>query len=140
MFDRDEHYRYAVLDRAGTLLGEVMLLDREQTGARELGYFMDTAQCGKGYATEASAALLQVAFDVEGVSSVELGCAEANRGSVAIAKKLGFEHLSTTERSAPLNEDDRYSMHWSLWASSYRRSLWAEMDVHALDALGRPLL
>ena len=141
LFDQDLHYRYAVFDRAGdVLLGEAMLLDRTQEGEREVGYWTDASQCGRGYATEAAAAVVALAFELDGVAEVTLSCSPANLGSVGVARKLGFQHLETVARPDPVSPDDREKMCWTLTRAGYGGSLAAELPLRALDALGRPLI
>jgi ribosomal-protein-serine acetyltransferase len=89
-FDAGEHYRYAVREREnGALVGETMLIGRGPAGSMEAGYWLDAGALGKGYATEATAALVPVAFDVLGLEWVELHCDVRNDASIAVARRLG---------------------------------------------------
>lgn len=139
-FEADEHYRYVVFDRPGALVGEVLLLDREQTGAREIGYWIDVEQCRKGYATEAAAVMVALAFELDGVDEVFLNCAPRNLGSVGVARNLGFEHVSTRTRTDPVSPDDRESMRWLLTREAYTGSLAARLALRGWDADGQLLL
>ncbi len=141
LFDRDEHYRYAVFDTTGdTLLGETMLLDREQRGDREVGYWIGLEHCGQGFATEATAAMVALAFELDGAPEVTLHCSPVNVGSVHVARKLGFEHLSTRTRTDPVSPDDLESMTWALTREAYPRTVGARAPLRAYDALGRSIL
>ena len=88
-FDANRHYRYAVwLGAPAILVGEVMLLSRQGPGVLELGYWIHVDHCGEGYATEASQALVKLAF-AGAISEVVLLCDVENEPSHAVARKLG---------------------------------------------------
>lgn len=57
----------------------------------EIGYWCRTPLCGRGYVSEATAALARYAFEVLGANRVELRMDERNVRSVAVAERLGFE-------------------------------------------------
>jgi RimJ/RimL family protein N-acetyltransferase len=107
-FDRGEHHRYAIRERtSGVLLGETMLLDRGGPGTREIGYWLDRAHCGLGFASEATAELPGLAFSCLGVERVILRCDERNAASLAVARRLhalpiGFEDLVENGRPVRL--------------------------------------
>lgn len=61
---------------------------REQSG--EVGYWIATAEAGRGVATEAAARVLQVAFEELDMHRVILRVAVGNRASERVAEKLGF--------------------------------------------------
>ena len=89
-FARGEHFRYAITERrSNELVGETMLLGRGGEGTLEAGYWLDERHCGKGYATEATRALLPLAFEQLAVASVILRCDAQNHASVQVAKRLG---------------------------------------------------
>lgn len=137
-FDRDEHFRFAVLDRTESqLLGEVMLLDRTGPDARELGYWVDARHCGRGYASEAIRALLHVAFARYGWSRLEAHCSPDNTASIRTVETLGFHHEATLARRfrAPNGELQDTAI-WTLFAADYVRP---ETTPRCFDAAGRPL-
>jgi len=55
-----------------------------------LGYSLDKAQYGKGYATEAVRLILDVAFKELGFHRVEAGVMPRNIGSARVLEKVGF--------------------------------------------------
>lgn len=99
-FAADRAYRYAVLTADGTqVLGEADLFPRAAATGRvalsdadhvELGYWLDAAVTGRGLATEATRALLDVAATLPGMTHVEIRCDGANAPSAAIPRRLGF--------------------------------------------------
>ncbi len=140
-FDRDEHYRYAVFDlKEKALLGEVMLLDRHGDGECELGYWLDVDHTGHGYATEASAAVTRIAFELGKVDRVELQCVPANTASGALATRLGFT-LEATLRdrsSSPGGVQDLQI--WTLFASDYDGTLASKLELRAFDCCGERVI
>lgn len=57
----------------------------------EIGYWCRTTSCGRGFVTEATAALAHHAFAMLGANRVELRMDDRNQRSVAVAERLGFE-------------------------------------------------
>ena len=98
-FDLDTDYRYGVFDRdEQTLIGEIDLLRRAGKGAREIGYWINKASEGKGYATEITTAMVKVAFEIDRVDRLEIHCSPVNGASARIPEKLGFTHEATLKR------------------------------------------
>jgi RimJ/RimL family protein N-acetyltransferase len=56
----------------------------------EIGYWVRTPDCGKGYASEAVKAVAAFAFDVLKVARLQLRCDVKNRRSAAVAERSGF--------------------------------------------------
>ena len=141
-FDLDRHFRYAVFDRAEeVLLGEAMLLDRAQSGDREVGFWIDERHCRKGYASEAAAALTRLAFELEGVDRVELHCSTNNVASAAVAAKLGYTHEATLGRRLTDRRGERGDiMVWVLFQKDFSETFGSGMAVRAYDVLDRRLI
>ena len=141
-FDRDERYDFAVLDRdETTLLGEAGLFPRVGKGALEVGYWIGAGHTRQGYASEATAALVRVAFKAARVDRVELHCDPANAASMTIAQRLGFSHEATLHRRFRLN--DRYfdSAIWVLFADGYAAGPAASSGpVRAFDCMGMQIV
>jgi len=137
-FDLGQMYRYAVFDAAEqNLLGENMLLARVGPGALEIGYWTHKEAIGRGIATEASAALIRVAFEIEKVKRVEIMCAPENRASASIPAKLGFTFEATLKKRALDSEgSSRDLMVWSLFADDYPSSPSSNMTCRAFDCMG----
>lgn len=98
-------YRYALRTAADmSLCGEVALFPRAATGRVplwaadhvELGYWLDAAVTGRGLATEAAGALLEVAATLPGMTHAEIRCDAANTPSAAVPQRLGF-HLAAID-------------------------------------------
>ena len=140
-FDRDSHYRYAIFNRPQTcLLGEVMLLDRCGPDARELGYWLARDHLGKGFAREAAALTLRVAFELHKLARVELLCAPENHASTKLARKLGFCHEATLRRRTVDTDGVAHDlMVWTLFDRDYASSPARTYDARAWNCLDQPI-
>jgi RimJ/RimL family protein N-acetyltransferase len=89
-----EDLRLAIYDPSSPrLLGMTGLHVHDwKVPALEVGYWVRTPEAGKGYITEAVAALSRYAFEVIGVKRLQLHCDADNERSSAIARRLGFVH------------------------------------------------
>jgi ribosomal-protein-serine acetyltransferase len=87
----------------GALVGtlDYRLNRREPTA--ELGYWLDTAQQGKGLVTQACQIMVRHAFEEHGVQKVEISCAADNLRSRAVAERLGFTLEGTLRRAGWLH-------------------------------------
>jgi RimJ/RimL family protein N-acetyltransferase len=84
-FDLGQDFVYGVFDRDETqVLGSSGLHTRVGKGAREIGYWIHADHVNQGLATETSAALTRVAFEVDVVGRVEIHCDPANERSAAV--------------------------------------------------------
>lgn len=139
-FDRSEYFRFGVFDKAGTLIGENMLLRRVGPDALEIGYLTHLGFEGKGYATEASAALVRLAFDVYKVRQIEIHHAAANTASAVIPERLGFVHEATRRDHI---EDTEGRLHdawiWCLHKADDRLNSPAQPKSSVFDALGKQI-
>lgn len=137
-FDLRQMYRYAVFDQAEqNLLGENMLLARVGPGGLEIGYWTHKEAIGKGFATEATSAMIRVAFEIEKIKRVEIMCAPENKASASIPARLGFTHEATLKKRAVDSEGEtRDLMIWSLFASDYPATPAADITFEAFDCMG----
>lgn len=140
-FDRDEDYVYGVFaSDESVVLGGTGLHKRRYDDVREIGYWIRAGHTNQGYATELSAALTKVAFELDDVRRVEIRCNVENTASAAIPRKLGFTHEATRRRL--MREADgqyRDTMIWTLLDDEYPASPAAEADIVIYDAFGRRL-
>lgn len=89
---------YAVIARAdGRLLGSAALERGTSDGALAIAYWLDVAEQGRGYATEAAAALARVALEISGASVVEITCDRDNQPSARVARRAGFVAAGVAE-------------------------------------------
>lgn len=141
-FDLGNDFVYGVFNLEETrVLGGTGLHTRVGTGAREIGYWIHVDFAGQGLATELSAALTRVAFEIDEVSRVEIHCDPANVRSANVPRKLGYTHEATL-RSRLTNRDGslRDAMIWTLLREEYPQTPSALAEIEAFDAIGRKIL
>jgi len=89
----------SVEDRAtGQLVGDVGLSPAtDEPGVIKVGYTISPAFQGKGYATEAVAALVDYAFDTLGADVVRAYASADNAASIRVAEKVGLTLMERME-------------------------------------------
>ncbi|GAA4180014.1 GNAT family N-acetyltransferase [Gryllotalpicola koreensis] len=87
-----------------TLIGELMLKRAEGEAQAEIGWTLDPAAQGRGYATEAAGALLNLAFGELGFHRAFARLDEENLPSVRLCVRLGMRlearHIENDRRPA----------------------------------------
>lgn len=97
-----------VLADTGQLVGDVMLFWRSiEHRSGELGYAFNPDFHGHGYATEASAAILDLAFDGLRLHRVAARVDERNPASAAVLRRLGMR------QEGVLVENEWFKGEWS---------------------------
>jgi len=97
-FDLGADSIYGIFDAGEErVLGGTGLHPRIGPGGLEIGYWIRADAAGRGFATESTAALTRVAFEVAGVERVEIRCAPENLASAAIPRKLGYSEEATPD-------------------------------------------
>jgi RimJ/RimL family protein N-acetyltransferase len=102
-FAADLKWRYAMLARDGTLLGDVGLFPRNAEGRvafseadrAEIGYWIRADRSGQGLVQEGVLALIEAASALSAFAQLEIRCDEANAPSGAIPQRLGFTLTET---------------------------------------------
>ena len=142
MFDLDKDYVYAVFNKdESQVIGGSGLHTRLGEDVREIGYWIHVDHTNQGYATELSAALTKVAFEIDGMDRVEIQCSPLNLASSAVPRKIGFVHEATLRRRGPIKEGQPVdSMIWSMHADDYPGSFPAEVEIRAFNASGDLIL
>jgi RimJ/RimL family protein N-acetyltransferase len=79
----------------GRLLGAVGLHPRVGPGALEIGYWIRESAEGRGLVTEAVSALADAVLAEGDVDRLEIRCDPRNARSAAVARRLGFRHVTT---------------------------------------------
>jgi RimJ/RimL family protein N-acetyltransferase len=92
----------------GELAGDVVLFwhSREHAGG-EVGYVLNPALGGHGYATEAASAMLRLGFEELGLHRIVARIDEANEASVRLARRLGMR------QEARLIHNEFFKGRWS---------------------------
>jgi len=94
------------------IAGNVSLMGYEALAdLAEVGYWLRSDLCGRGYMTEAGRAVVDFAFDHVGCHRLELRAAESNPGSIRVAEKLGFVREGLLREANRSPDGGRYDMH-----------------------------
>lgn len=141
-YDRDENYTLGIFDPDGSyVLGGTGLHKRVGPCAVEIGYWIHKDRTGRGLATEISAALTRVAFELLGVQRVEIRCDPDNVRSAAVPARLGFlkesvlRHHGKTPEGKPCD-----TVVWAMVRPEYDNSPIKNPATEAFDALGERIL
>ena len=100
-----------VVEHDGTVIADLMVAvgdswaqeevkERARGRQAELGWVLDPAYEGHGYATEAVRALLRLCFTDLGLHRVEAGCFAANEPSWRLMERVGMRRESVTRKDA----------------------------------------
>lgn len=104
-FDANREWRYGLFDPStAELLGEVSLFPRNTSGRValdaaneiEIGYWLREDATGRGLATEAARAAVDLALTLTDISRLTIRCDERNAPSAAIPRRLGFRLAETS--------------------------------------------
>lgn len=105
LWRRDEKFTLLVFAKdapssAPSVLGKVAIsgIHRAAFQSCFLGYWVDSASCNRGIATEAVGATLAFAFGPLGLHRVQAAVMPRNAPSLAVVRKLGFRHEGTAKR------------------------------------------
>jgi len=91
-----------VLKETGCMIGSVGLIDdplRENDSVRMLGYALGEAFWGKGFMTEAAAAVVAYGFEEMQLDLISATCYPENVRSRRVLEKLGFRYEGTLARA-----------------------------------------
>lgn len=140
-FDLGQDFTYGIFSADETrVIGGTGLHTRPSSDAREIGYWIRAGETQKGYASETAAALTRVAFEVDGVSRVEIHMDVANEASRAVPRRLGYTRFGMLRRSIPRPSGDPSDRElWALIDDEYPASPCASAEVQAFDVAGRRL-
>ncbi len=90
------------------VIGDMFLFLRSQESQQgELGYVLNPAYQGKGYAFEASQAVLKIGFEDAGFHRIYARCDARNEGSYRLMERLGMR------REAHLIHNEIFKGEWS---------------------------
>ncbi len=125
---------YGLFEPDGRPIGSVGLHDQVGELGREVGYWIAADHEGRGYVTEAVAALVRVGFETMELDRLEIHCDPRNERSAAVPARLGFTHESTLPRRIRGPDGTpQDSMVWTL----YRSAAPAPRPIRAFDLVGR---
>ena len=109
-----EWVQIAIADIDGTLVGDVAVYLDADTRTAMIGYSLDPAHQGRGYATEAAGALVDRLFDRLNLHRVAATLDPANVSSARVLERLGFRYEGRGVKAAYVRgewaDDDRYAI------------------------------
>jgi RimJ/RimL family protein N-acetyltransferase len=101
-FDAGENFVYGIFSRdESEVLGGTGLHPRVEAGGLEIGYWIRANATRRGFATESSAALTRVGFEVCDADRIEIRVEPPNTASAGVPRKLGFVEEATLRRRLP---------------------------------------
>jgi RimJ/RimL family protein N-acetyltransferase len=106
-FDTGENFIYGIFSADETeQVGATGLHPRIGPGGLEIGYFVRASAIRHGIATDSSAALTRVGFEVCNADRIEIRIDPRNQASFGIPRKLGFLEEATLRRRLPSREGE----------------------------------
>ena len=136
-FDDDREWRYAiVLPASGAIVGEVSLFPRveatrvalPEADRAEIGYWLDAGVTGRGLATEAAAAMLdlarRLAAEMPALRTVEIRCDARNAPSAAVPRRLGFVLADTVAADSVVSGEAPVAL--QIWTIPIERRQWPD--------------
>ena len=141
-FDLGEDFVYGVFSRdESEVVGGSGFHRRVGEGAFEIGYWIRSSRAGQGLATEATAALTRIGFEVCEVDRIEIHCEPENERSLRIPRKLGYaEEARLRRRLYPAGGEPRDVVVFSLFRDTYGGTPAASAELEAFDAVGARVL
>jgi RimJ/RimL family protein N-acetyltransferase len=140
-FDRDEDYVFGVFDPDEVrLLGGSGLHRRAGDESLEIGYWVRADAIGRGIATEMTAVLTRVGFELGRLERVDIQVDPDNDRSLRIPRKLGFTEEGTLRRRLEPKEEGgerRDSMLFTMLAGELAGSPCISFAYEAYDVIGR---
>ncbi len=140
-FDRDEDYVFGVFDPdEERLLGGSGLHSRAGDESLEVGYWVRADAIGRGIATEVTAVLTRVGFELGRLERVDIQVDPDNDRSLRIPRKLGFSEEGTLRRRLEPKEEGgerRDSVLFTMLAGELGGSPCMSFTYEAYDAIGR---
>jgi RimJ/RimL family protein N-acetyltransferase len=139
-FDLGQDFTYGIFTPdEEQAVGGTGLHTRIGDDAFEIGYWIRASRAGEGLATESTAALTRVAFELTDVDRIEIRCEPENERSRAIPRKLGYLEEATLRRRLRQPEP-RDVVIYSLFRDDFGSSPAASAVVEAYDAVGTRVL
>ena len=138
-FDLGEDFFYGLFSRDELeVVGGSGFHRRVGEGAFEIGYWIRSSRAGQGLATEVTAALTRVGFELCEVDRIEIHCEPANERSMRIPRKLAYTEEARLRGRlyAPPGGEPRDVIVFSLFRDTYPGTPAASAELEAFDAAG----
>ena len=112
---------YLVENERGERTGIAGFLKKEHLENEDFGFAFLPAQMGKGYAYEASRALLKFGRQEFGFEVLDAETATDNKASICLLQKLGFQRLRTLDATDEHRESYLYRLNFT-WKSENEKA------------------
>jgi RimJ/RimL family protein N-acetyltransferase len=145
-FDLDKDYIFAAFLRQpdggqGALVGGTGLHPRVGNRGLETGYWVDQVHVRRGLATEMTAAMTRVAFELMRIHRVEIHVDVRNAASLRVPPKLGFTTDGTLRRRSPSTTPEEGDLQvFSMFDDEYLASPVRRIHLEAFGPLGDQLI
>ena len=111
-WDAGRSWNYAIVTRAGEVVGSTGLMTRMGPGVLEIGYWLHTGHAGRGYATAVARALADVGLAQPGIGTVVIRHDAANVASGRVAEKAGFVRVAAIASTIDVPEGSGIEVRW----------------------------
>ncbi len=142
-FDLGQNFVYGLFSSdESELVGGSGFHLRVGDDAFEIGYWIRASRAGQGLATESTAALTRVGFEICEVDRIEIHTEPENERSMRIPLKLGYVEEARLRRrlyAAP-GGDPRDTVVFTLFRSDYPGTPASSAELEAFDARGERVL
>ena len=99
-------FAYAItLAETGEFIGSITLHDHKYGSGYEIGYWLGEPFWGKGYATEATTALIDLSFRELSLEQIYISAQSRNEGSKRVIEKCGFRHTGSAVGHSAVDGD-----------------------------------
>lgn len=131
-----EYFMWCIeLKESGKVIGSVSLVDIDRHyKVAEMGYGIQKAYWGKGYATEAAEAVLEYLFCTVGVQRVFVRIATENLPSVRLALRLNMECDGLFRKGSYLHDKSHDVYVYAITDDDYKKAVSAQENFAETDA------
>jgi RimJ/RimL family protein N-acetyltransferase len=141
LFDTGENFVMGIFSAdESEALGGTGLHPRTDPWSFEIGYWVRASAARRGIATESTAALTRVGFEICGVDRIDIRIDPENEASKGVPRKLGFVEEATLRRRLPgrAGGPPRDVTLYSLFREDFDPAI--APGLRAFDASGRQIL
>ncbi len=112
----DNYYRWAIIEKvSGEVIGQIAFyLVYLRNHFAEIEYCIGAGHQRKGYATEATKAVIQYGFEMIGLHKIQICARTANIKSLGVIKKCGFTYEGTLRDYFYMQDHYEGKMYYSL--------------------------
>lgn len=115
-------YEFAIFLNSNTYIGNVGLMNiSTKHMTAEIGYFIDPAYWGLGFATEACNKVIELAFDQLGLNRIHAKTLVSNTSSIKVLEKIGFSFEGMFKKEYRKGDDYYDINHYAMLKSEYEQ-------------------